>query len=192
MTVPVIVAYTWLLTAGTWDLFQRQYFDNFFDAQARSMLDGRLDVPPEVVGFEGFLIGGKTYIYFGPVPALLRMPVMLVTDRFDGRLTTVSMLVAMLVLSMAALPADLRDPRPFVRGADPVGRREPLATAGLAVAVLVRPAVLPGVRGGRLQRGARLGPGADAAVVRRRRSDGRCGPPAGGSWAPSPWSRPPS
>ncbi len=101
MTVPVVVAYTWLLTAGTWDLFQRQYFDNFFDAQARSMLDGRLDVPPEVVGFEGFLIGGKTFIYFGPVPALLRMPLMLVTDRFDGRLTTVSMLLAMLVLSMA-------------------------------------------------------------------------------------------
>lgn len=137
-TVPVVVAYTWVLTAGTWNLFQRQYFDDFFDVQARSMLDGRLDVPPEVVGFEGFLIGGKTFIYFGPVPALMRMPLMLVTDRFDGRLTTVSMLLAMVVLSAAGFRLTCAI-RPFVRGADPVGRREPLATAGLSLALLGGP-----------------------------------------------------
>ena len=73
---PVLVAYTWLLTVGNWDLFQRQYFDDFFDAQARSMLDGRWDVPPEVVGFEGFLVGGKTYIYFGPFRRPAGMPLL--------------------------------------------------------------------------------------------------------------------
>lgn len=137
-TLPIMVAYTWVLTVGTWDLFQRQFFDDFFDAQARSMLDGRLDVPSDIVGFEGFLVNGRTYIYFGPIPSLLRMPVLLVTDRLDGRLTTVSMLLGMLVLSAAAfrLTCALR---PFVRGDDPVGRREPLATAGLAVAILAGP-----------------------------------------------------
>jgi len=36
-------------------------------------------------------------MYYGPVPALLRMPVLLVTHRFDGRLTQCSMLVAFVV-----------------------------------------------------------------------------------------------
>ena len=137
-TVVVLVAYTWVLTAGTWDLFQTQFFDDFFDAQARSLFDGRLDVDPEVVGFEGFLVGGKTYMYFGPVPALLRMPVMAFTDALDGRLTTVSMLLAFVLLSGGTfrLACALR---PFVRGDAPVGRREALATAGLAVAALAGP-----------------------------------------------------
>jgi hypothetical protein len=137
-TLPIFVAYTWVITAGTWDLLQRQYFDNFFDVQARSLFHGRWDVPPDVVGFEGFLIDGKTYVYFGPFPAVLRMPALLVTDRLDGRLTTLSMMLALLVLSTGAfrLACALR---PFVRGADPVGRREPLALAGLAVAILAGP-----------------------------------------------------
>lgn len=138
VTVPVMVAYTWLITVGNWDLFQRQFFDDFFDEQARAMMHGRWDVPPDVVGFEGFLVGGKTYIYFGPIPSILRMPVLLVTDRLDGRLTAVSMMIAMVLLSAAAYRLTLAL-RPFVRGADPVGRREPLAMAALAVAVLCGP-----------------------------------------------------
>lgn len=137
--VPALGAYLWMLTVGRLDLLQRQYFDDFFDAQARSLLDGRLDVPAEVAAFEGFLIDGRTYIYFGPVPALVRLPVLAVTDRFDGRLTTLSMLLAAVVLMAAAfrLSCVLRG---IVRGAAPVGRREPLLTGLLAVVVLVSPA----------------------------------------------------
>jgi len=134
-TVPVMVAFTWLLMAGRWAPFQRQYFDDFFDLQARAFLDGRWDVPSGSTGFEGFLIDGRTYIYFGPFPALLRIPVLLVTDRFDGRLTTVSMLLAMVVLAVAAHRLNLAV-RAVVRGAAPVSRVERLATAGLAVAVV--------------------------------------------------------
>jgi hypothetical protein len=135
---PVVLIYVWIVLVGRLDPFPRNYFDDFFDAQARSMFDGRLDVPREVVSFEGFLIDGKTYTYFGPVPALLRMPVLLVTDRFDGRLTAVSMVLAMVVLAVAAfrLVCVLRG---AVRGAAPLGRREPLATGLLAVAVLGAP-----------------------------------------------------
>ncbi|HKH05814.1 MAG TPA: hypothetical protein VKA65_11665 [Acidimicrobiales bacterium] len=137
-TLGVLVLYAWVLTAGRWDFLQRRYFDDFFDVQARALFHGRLDVPPEVVGFEGFLIGGKTYIYFGPVPALLRMPVLLVTDRLDGRLTTISMLVALTVLSWGAfrLTCALR---PLVRDRAPLGKREPLAAAALAAALLTGP-----------------------------------------------------
>jgi hypothetical protein len=136
--LPALAAYLWVITVGRFDLFQRHYFDDFFDAQARSLMDGRLDVPAEVATFEGFLIDGRTFIYFGPVPALVRMPVLAVTDRFDGRLTTVSMLIATVILAIAAFRL-LCVLRAMVRGGDPVGRREPLLTGLLAVVVLVSP-----------------------------------------------------
>jgi peptidoglycan/LPS O-acetylase OafA/YrhL len=134
-STPVLLLYTWVLTAGSWNLFQRQYFDEFFDAQGRSLLDGRWDVPPEVVGFEGFLIEGRTYIYFGPLPALLRMPVLAVTDRFDGRLTTLSMLLAMLLLCWMCFRL-ITAVRAFVRGEAPLTPFEVVATGVLAVAVM--------------------------------------------------------
>jgi hypothetical protein len=135
---PVLVAFGWLLMAGTWSPLQRRFFDDFFDAQARAFLAGRWDVPRDVVAFEGFDIGGKTYIYFGPWPALLRMPLLAVTDRFDGRLTTVSMALAMVVFAVAAYRLNLAV-REIVRGGAGVTRGEIVATAGLAVAVLAGP-----------------------------------------------------
>lgn len=93
--------FAWLLTAGRADLFQRQWSGDFYDAQAHAFLDGRLDVPADVLGVEAFVVDGKAYMYFGPVPALLRLPVAAFTDRFDGRLTQVSMLVAFAVLLAA-------------------------------------------------------------------------------------------
>jgi hypothetical protein len=136
--VPTLAAYLWVLTVGRADLLQVHYFDDFYDAQARSLMHGRLDVPPEVPGFEGFLIDGRTYIYFGPFPALLRMPVLAVTDRFDGRLTTLSMLLAAVVLAAASFRL-LCSLRPLAQGNRPLGRREPLVTGLVAVVVLVAP-----------------------------------------------------
>jgi hypothetical protein len=135
---PVLVAFGWLLMEGTWSPLRRRFFDNFFDAQARAFLDGRWDVPRSVVAFEGFEIGGKTYMYFGPWPSLLRMPLLAVTDRFDGRLTTVSMALAMGVFAVAAYRLNVAV-REIVRGTAGVTRGEIVATAGLAVVVLAGP-----------------------------------------------------
>ena len=135
---PVLVAFGWLLMAGTWSPLRRLFFDDFFDAQARSFLDGRWDVPRDVVAFEGFVVGGETHIYFGPWPALLRMPLLAATDRFDGRLTTLSMALAMVVLAVAVARLSLTV-RDIVRGGAEVTRGELVATGGLAVAVLAGP-----------------------------------------------------
>lgn len=43
-----------------------------FDDQLISWLDGRWDLPRG--GAEGFEVDGRVYIYFGPVPSLLRLP----------------------------------------------------------------------------------------------------------------------
>ena len=72
------------------------------------------------------------------LPALLRMPVLAVTDRFDGRLTTLSMLLAAVVLAVASFRL-LCSLRGLVRGTSPVGRHEPLATGLASVVVLVAP-----------------------------------------------------
>ena len=69
-----------LRTAGA-----HRFAANFFDLQARAFLDGDLAVPTDSLGIEGFVIDGRTFMYFPPFPALLRIPVLMVTDGFDGR-----------------------------------------------------------------------------------------------------------
>src|SRR5205807_6212140 len=59
---------------------------SFYDIQGRALLHGHLAVPQGSAGFEGFVVGGRTYVYFGPVPALLRLPVLLITHALDSRL----------------------------------------------------------------------------------------------------------
>ncbi|CAN7424183.1 hypothetical protein [Knoellia sp. LjRoot47] len=80
----------------------RRFASNFFDAQATAFLDGRLSVPDGSLGIESFVIDGKTYMYFPPFPALLRIPVQLLTHELDGRLTVVSMALAWVVLAVFA------------------------------------------------------------------------------------------
>lgn len=104
------------------------YASNFFDIQAKAFLEGRLDVPAGSLGIEGFVVDGKTYMYFPPFPALLRVPVMLVTTAFDGRLTLTSMAVAwVLFATMTALLLWLV--RRCLRGDLPVSRSEAVAGA---------------------------------------------------------------
>lgn len=75
-----------------WELFARGGFStDFYDAQARAFLHGRLDVPSKVAGPEGLLIGGKTYLYYGPVLAIARIPFALFGHWADGRLTRFSL-----------------------------------------------------------------------------------------------------
>jgi hypothetical protein len=82
-----------------WKLFARGgYSADFYDEQARVFLRGRLAVDPAVAGIEGFLIDGQTYFYYGPMLALVRLPTALFGSAFTGRLTIVSMLVALVVL----------------------------------------------------------------------------------------------
>lgn len=97
-----MLLFLWFVTAGSWDLFRSERLGDFHDSQARSFLDGRIDVPPEAVHIEGIVVDGRTYLYFGPVPALLRLPVFVVTDRLDGRLSAPSMLLAFGITLFAA------------------------------------------------------------------------------------------
>lgn len=117
------VLFVVVLTYGRGDLVHPETFGNFYDAQARALLDGHLDVDPDVVGFEGFRVGDRTHVYQGLVPALARMPLFALTDALDGRLTALSMAAAAAVaLAHAAVLVVLA--RRLVRGDAPVGRAE--------------------------------------------------------------------
>src|SRR6202171_29057 len=96
------VVFAWMLTRGTFDLLRHQNSADFFDAQAHAFLHGHLDVDPQLLKIEAFFHGGRAYLYFGPFPALLRLPFALFTHRLDGRLSILSMLGAY-VVAMAAL-----------------------------------------------------------------------------------------
>ena len=106
----------------------QRYASNFFDLQATALLEGRLDLPPGALGIEGFVIGGKTYMYFPPFPALLRIPVQLVTHEFDGRLSLISMALAWVVFA-AFTSRLLWFVRSLVRGPIPLSRFEAVAAA---------------------------------------------------------------
>jgi len=110
------------------------YASGFFDIQARAFLDGDLAVPRGSLGIEGFIQDGQEYTYFGPWPAFLRMPVLLLTTEYDGQLTIASMLLAFVVLAvmgtkLAWLVRNLMQP------GVPVSRFEAVSMAVLLVLI---------------------------------------------------------
>jgi hypothetical protein len=113
----VAVVVFWLIATcfQPWQLFDKgPYTTDFYDAQARALLHGQLDVPANVAGIEGFEIDGKTQIYFGIGPAIMRLPFSVVSEvvpqlpfsnrsiDFDRRLSLLSELLALSVLGLAA------------------------------------------------------------------------------------------
>lgn len=118
-----------MLNSGRLDFAQRHPLGGFYEAQAESLLDLRWDVPEEALGTEAFVVDGKAYQYQGPVPALLRLPVVALTDRYDGRLTQLSMLGAFAVTLLFASRLSWQIRRLF--GSDgPVTRGEAIAAGG--------------------------------------------------------------
>ena len=109
-----------LLLNGQWSLVQDQgLLGGFYDAQAHAWLHGRWNVPAGTLGIEGILRHGKTYLYFGPVPALLRLPIALVTHSADGRISQLSMHAAFIVAMVFLVRLVVRI-RFLVRGNRPV------------------------------------------------------------------------
>jgi len=62
---------------GTWHLFDPESYGHIFDHLALSMAHGHLDLPPDIIGNEAYVIDGRHYGYWGPFPAFLRLPLAL-------------------------------------------------------------------------------------------------------------------
>lgn len=128
------VAFAWMVTQGTWNFLQRTDFSNFYDVQGRAILAGKLSMPPSVLWIEGITIHGRTYMYYGVFPALLRIPVLLVTHRLDGRMTQPSLVLAF-VVALVCTARLCGKARSLVRGSAPVTVREALFGALLVLIV---------------------------------------------------------
>ncbi len=86
-----LLGFTTVITGGTFRLVAPDEFGDQYDFQARSFLQGRLDLPAEARTGESFIFQDRTYIYFGPTPALLRLPFVVLKIGF-GQLTRCFML----------------------------------------------------------------------------------------------------
>src|SRR3954467_15652271 len=77
-----------------WDLFSRGGFSaDFYDAQAHAFAGLHLDVPAAIPGPVGFLIGGRTSLYYAPFLALARLPFAVFGHWADGRLVRLSLTI---------------------------------------------------------------------------------------------------
>ncbi|MFA5884526.1 MAG: hypothetical protein WDA60_11790 [Acidimicrobiia bacterium] len=99
-----VLLFLWLVTRGTFNLFEWQRVGEFYDQQAHSLLHGHLSVNADYLGIEAFTVNGTSNIYQGPIPAILRLPIVAVAGgALDGRLTQLSMLVAFVVAIVFAV-----------------------------------------------------------------------------------------
>jgi len=80
-----------------------------FNSMLANLCHGRFDVDPAIIGNEGFLRNGHVYAYWGIFCALLRIPLLL-TNRLDLDVTTLSCLIAVCLCCTAKLQAP-RAPR---------------------------------------------------------------------------------
>jgi hypothetical protein len=129
-----LLLFAHLITAGSFDFDRRVPFgDDIYDVQARRLFDGRWDMPLDVVAVEGYRHDGKLYMYFGPVPSFLRMPVLAATDVRAGELTQEWMVISY-AAALAALGSLAWRIRRLVRGDARVGLLEAVTIAIAAVA----------------------------------------------------------
>ncbi len=115
-------------------------FGGFYETQARAFHRFQWNVPLGSLGIEAFQIGLKQYEYYGPWPAIMRLPFMFLFPSMDGRWTQPSMLLALVVALVAASRLSWRI-RGLVRADAPVTRVE-CFLVGLFTFVLAAGSVL--------------------------------------------------
>jgi hypothetical protein len=73
----------WLVTQGTFAWGEHEVLGSAYDSLARSLRHGSAEVRPEDIQLEARRFGGRTFMYFGPFPALLHMlPDLLAPSRY--------------------------------------------------------------------------------------------------------------
>ena len=92
MAAVAVLVFSYMVTDGDFRFDFPESFGSFYDFQAASLLHGHLDVPREAIGGEAFIVHGKSYGYYGPTPAAMRMPFVILKLAF-GKLSRTFMLL---------------------------------------------------------------------------------------------------
>lgn len=100
LIAPAIV-YVLVITRGTGDLFGPDELWKAYNQYTLSLLRGSLTVSAEAIRAEGLYIDGKVYMYYGLLPALLRIPLVPFVDLNLVPIARVIVLLQMLVAAGA-------------------------------------------------------------------------------------------
>jgi hypothetical protein len=77
-------------TTGGRQIFVKEVLGGAYDSQAEHFLRGDVDVDLEAIGHEAMIVNGKARMYFGPFPALLRIPLNFVYPAGHGKWSRIS------------------------------------------------------------------------------------------------------
>src|SRR6266568_5457014 len=81
----------WLFTTtGGRQIFVKEVLGGAYDSQAEHFLRGDVDVDVEAIGHEAMIVNDHVRMYFGPFPALLRIPLNLVYPAGHGKWSRIS------------------------------------------------------------------------------------------------------
>ena len=92
--VGAFVCFWWMLSEGTWDVYGNGFRGAAYDYLAQSLLNGQAVVPCSLLDFEALEVDGKCFMYFGPWPAIVRLPWILSSGIGVHELSRVSCLIA--------------------------------------------------------------------------------------------------
>jgi hypothetical protein len=74
------ILYVGLITRFTFGLFDPTYGWQAYNYFALALADGRQAIPAEVIAGEGLYINGQVFMYYGALPAALRLPLIAFVD----------------------------------------------------------------------------------------------------------------
>ena len=81
----------WLFTmTGGGDIFVKEVLGGAYDSQAEHFLQGDVGVDSAAIAHEKMVVNGKVRMYFGPFPALLRIPLNFIYPPGHGRWSRIS------------------------------------------------------------------------------------------------------
>lgn len=91
----IFIFHFWLCSYGTWNIFYSvTNQDKVFDSLGEHILDGSCEVNRAYIGTEAFIVKGKSYAYFGPFPALIRIFLNFINPNKYGEWMNLSGLIA--------------------------------------------------------------------------------------------------
>jgi hypothetical protein len=132
---PFELFYLWDLWSGTLNPLRAVPYDNFYDLQARAIFHGHLYLPNGKMGIEAFVHNGRDYTYFGLFPSIIRMPILLLTASFDGKMTAPSILLAWFLTALFSALILWRL-RVLMRGGTVLGRAEAASYGALMATIM--------------------------------------------------------
>jgi hypothetical protein len=87
----LLSALLWVFTTtGGRQIFVKEVLGGAYDSQAEHFLRGDVDVDVDAIGHEAMIVNGKVRMYFGPFPALLRIPLNFLYPAGHGKWSRIS------------------------------------------------------------------------------------------------------